>query len=79
MLRFYLHVCNEARAPDNEGIELPDLDAARVSAIQGAREMIAEEILSGRPVSRRHCIEITDADGEILHTVLFGDVVQLRT
>ena len=78
MSRFFLHVANETRAVDPEGVELPSLDAARTSAVRGARELIAAEILAGRPVSRCHCIEITDGDGTLLHTVRFGDLVELR-
>ena len=78
MPRFYLTVCNDVRAPDDEGEEQPDLEAAKESAVQGARELIAAEILAGRPFSRRHCIEITDGDGTLLHTVQFADALQLR-
>lgn len=78
MPRFYLTVCNDARAIDDEGEELPDLEAATSRAVQGARELIAEDILAGRPISRRHCIEILDAEGAVLHTVYFTDVIQLR-
>ena len=78
MPRFYLTVCNNTRAIDYEGEELPNLEAATSRAIQGARELIAAEILAGRPLSQGHCIEIADADGMVLHTVRFGDVIQLR-
>ena len=76
--RFFLHVSNETRAVDPEGVELPNLDAARTSAVRGARELIAEAILAGRSVSRRHCIEITDGDGTLHHTERFGDLVETR-
>lgn len=78
MPRFYLTVCNDARAIDGEGEEQPDLEAAKRSALRGARELIAAEILAGRPLSQEHCIEITDGNGTLLHTVRFADVVQLR-
>lgn len=78
MPRFYLTVCNDVRATDDEGEEQPDLEAAKESAIQGARELIAAEILAGRPLSQRHRIEITDGDGTLLHTVRFADAVQFH-
>jgi hypothetical protein len=78
MPRFYLTVCNGVRTPDDEGEEQPDLEAAKESAVQGARELIPAEILAGRPFSREHCIEITDGDGTLLHTVRFADALQLR-
>jgi hypothetical protein len=79
MPHFYLSVCNDVRAPDDEGEEQPDLEAAKESAIQGARELIAAEILAGRSLSREHCIEITNGDGELLHTVRFADVIQFQS
>ena len=78
MPRFYLTVCNNTRAIDGEGEDLPDLEAATSRAIQGARELIAEDILAGRTLSQGHCIEIAGTDGTVLHTVRFGDVIQLR-
>ncbi|MBB5717000.1 DUF6894 family protein [Sphingomonas aerophila] len=78
MTRFYLHVFNSSRAFDTEGCELPDLETATLNAVQGARELIAEDILAGRPISQRHRIEITGEDGRLLHEVCFGDVMQLQ-
>jgi hypothetical protein len=78
MPRFYLTVCNDVRAIDDEGEELPDLEAATSRAVQGARELIAEQVLAGRPISQEHCIEIADTEGTVLHTVYFAEVIQLR-
>lgn len=78
MPRFFLHVFNDTSALDTEGSELPDLEAARRDAVQGIRELIAEEIVAGRAVSRRHRIEIQDEHGKHLHTVSFGEVLGLR-
>jgi hypothetical protein len=78
MTRFYLHVFNSTRALDIEGCELPDLETATLHAVQGARELIAEDIMAGRPISQRHRIEITGDDGRVLHAVRFGDVLELQ-
>ncbi|MBB5714337.1 DUF6894 family protein [Sphingomonas aerophila] len=78
MPRFYLHVFNDASVLDTEGSELPDLEAAARDAVQGIRELIAEEVVAGRPISRQHRIEIQDEDGAHLRTVFFGDVLRLR-
>ena len=77
MPHFHFNVLNDTRAIDYEGVALPDLDAAIANADQGARELIAENVLAGRVISKRHCIEITDVDGELLHTVRFGQIIQL--
>jgi hypothetical protein len=78
MPRFYLHVFNDGSALDTEGSELPDLGAATRDAVQGVRELIAEEVIAGRPISRHHRIEIQDEHGAHLQTVFFGDVLGLR-
>jgi hypothetical protein len=34
---------------DREGFDLPDLDAARDEAVEGARQLISSAVLSGSP------------------------------
>jgi hypothetical protein len=63
---------------DEEGTDHPTLDDAKVSAIAGARELIAARIIAGQPIHTDHRIDITDAEGKALHTVLFGDIVDVR-
>ncbi|WP_373458622.1 DUF6894 family protein [Sphingomonas faeni] len=55
-----------------------NLEAAESEAIVGAREMIASLIRYGKSVHRTHRIQITDQSGNLLHTVRFGDVIDLR-
>jgi hypothetical protein len=78
MARYYLHISNGGGySEDPEGQELPDLEAARASAIEGARSLLSEEARQGQlDLSGR--IDIADADGNILLSVPFGDAVKLR-
>jgi hypothetical protein len=47
MRRFYFHLrAGDELVPDEEGIDLPDLSAARREA---TRELLAEAIKDGRP------------------------------
>ena len=50
MARFYfdLHECGHGPSIDEEGLDLPDLEAARKQAIKSAREVMASEVMSGR-------------------------------
>lgn len=48
MPRFYLHICNGSGfVEDEEGMNLPDLAAARKEALKGLRSLLAEELRSG--------------------------------
>jgi hypothetical protein len=70
MTRFYLHLLragNELIA-DDEGIDLPDLSAARREAMQSARELLCEAIKGGRPEILEAFV-ITDEAGQTLDTV----------
>lgn len=78
MPHFHLNVFNSVDAPDAEGNDYDDLEAAKAEAIAGAREMIAFAVKDGRPVFRSHRIEVTDDAGATLHIVRFGDMVDLR-
>lgn len=44
MSRYYFHVQDGGSAPDSEGVELPDLAAARRAAVQTACAMIGQNV-----------------------------------
>jgi len=51
MARFYIHVLNgEGFLADEEGVDVPDLDAARCSAIYSGADIIADELKQGQSV-----------------------------
>jgi hypothetical protein len=69
MPRYHLHLRFHARlVKDEEGSELPDLDAARHEARQALRDLVAEDISAGRPL-RVRSVEICDEDGQDIATV----------
>jgi hypothetical protein len=55
--RFYFHLFNDVDVPDEEGIELPDLDAARAAAVQQARGMIGELVKTDARIVLDHRID----------------------
>jgi hypothetical protein len=75
---FYLNVFNDVDAFDEEGIDRSSLEDARSEAIEGARDLIANQVRAGKPVYRSHRIQITDEAGKLLHIVLLGDIGDLR-
>jgi len=62
---------------DPEGVELPDLAAARARAFASAREMACAEVLAGH-LALNHRIEIVDEKGALHGTIHFRDVVRVE-
>jgi hypothetical protein len=77
--RFYFHLHDDADIPDDEGVELPDLDAARAHAVRCARAMFGEVAKDEGRVVLHHRIEIEDGRGRVLDTVYFRDAVKVET
>lgn len=77
MPRFYFHLRNDLVVDDDEGMELPNLAAARDHAVFNARSIAAENVHKGR-LNLSHRIEIAADSGQILSTVTFADAVQVE-
>lgn len=75
--RYFFNVYNDATSLDEEGCELPDLEAARAHAIQGARSLMSDTLKEGRLVLSHH-IAIVDERGELLLDVTFGEAVRVE-
>ena len=75
MRRFYFHLrAGDELVPDEEGIDLPDLSAARREAIAAARELLAEAIKDGKP-NVPEAFVIADEEGREIDTVLLAAVL----
>ena len=74
MPRFFLHI-REATGlvEDPDGSLVPDLRAACAEAVVAAREIAAEHLKAGKPLTARR-FEIRDGDGRLLATVPFPQV-----
>lgn len=77
MPRFFFNVYDDVVAPDEEGLELPNLQAARLHALAGARDLIASQVKHGYMV-RSHWIDVADELGEVILSVTFGDAVDVK-
>ncbi len=75
--RYFFHVYDDVIAEDEEGAELPNLAAARLNALRGARELIADQVRRGYMV-RSHWIDVVDEQGEKVLTITFGDAVDIK-
>jgi hypothetical protein len=82
MLLYYLHIRDGTELLlDPEGSNLPNLEAARAEAIEGARQLISEAVRTGSPLHMQRAFQIDDADGHTLLSVprrVFGTSSPLR-
>ena len=62
--------------PDEEGRELPDVEAARGEAVKAARGIIADEVLQGR-IDLNGRIEVLDGEGPPILTLSFAEAVAI--
>jgi len=69
---------NDVDCPDHEGVELPDLDAARKRAIENARFTAGETVKGTGRIIGEHRIDIEDDQGQVLDTVYFRDAVKIQ-
>ena len=75
---FYFHVCDgEGFCEDPEGLELPDVAAARDSAIRSARSMMVEQLMAGK-LNLASFIEVEDEERNLLFTVTFEEAVTVE-
>lgn len=76
--RFYFNLCNGAEfTEDEEGVELADDAAARGKAVESLRGVMAGDLPMG-DLNTASFIEIEDERRELIETVSFADVVNLR-
>jgi hypothetical protein len=77
MPRYYFHLYNDVISMDDEGLDLPDLAAARANGIKEAREMMLETVAEGR-INFSHRIDIADESGAVVDSVTFGEAVAVE-
>ena len=75
---FFFHVCDGVGfTEDEEGRELPDIEAARAEAIKGARSIMADDLQRGR-LDLCAAIQIEDEQRRPVLTLSFAEAVALR-
>lgn len=78
MPRYFFHLLDDLDVPDEEGTELPDLEAARAHADSQARLMFAAAATEQGRVVLSHRIDVQNEAGAVLASVRFGDVVKVE-
>lgn len=78
MPRFFFNVHDDAVTADDEGVELPDAEAARLEAIRGARSLACEQVSNGY-LNVNHRIEVHDSLRREVATIRFGEAIRIET
>lgn len=76
MTLYFFNLYNDVTAMDYEGVEFPDLAAARAHGMEETRTMAAASAMCGE-INMRHRIEIADSSGAVLDTICFSDAVTI--
>jgi hypothetical protein len=77
-MRYYFHLHNDVQSRDEEGRDLPSLEAARLVAVDEARVMAAESVGEGH-LDLGHHIKVEDESRTIQFEVTFGDAVTVTS
>ncbi len=77
MPRYFFHLYDDVIAHDEEGMELPNVAAARLNALKGARDIIAEQVKRCYFVSS-NWIYVVDEQGDPVMTLTFRDAVDVK-
>jgi hypothetical protein len=75
--RFFFHIHDDVVSHDDEGLELPDADAAREQAMRGIRAMICDQVMEGR-LALHHRVEVEDEAGAKVAAFDFADALRLE-
>ena len=75
---YHLRLVNDLVRGHSQSGHYRDDDEACSVALLSARELVAERIRAGLPVNKSHHIDVAKPDGEIVQTVHFQDVIDLR-
>lgn len=78
MPRFFFNLYDDLEVLDPDGVELPDLEAARACGLKNARAIAADQVLRGK-LDLRHRIEIADEFGQVLRTIPFADAIAIAS
>jgi hypothetical protein len=77
MARYYFDIFDDQVASDEEGLDLPDTEAAMAAALAGAREMACEEIRKGC-LHLGHRVEICDESRRVIGTIRYRDAFAIE-
>jgi hypothetical protein len=78
MPQYFFDLFNDIEASDDEGRELPDVDAVVAAVLREVREMIRAAIAETGRIDLRHRIDVRDESGNIVYVMHFEDAVTIQ-
>jgi len=78
MPQFYFDLHDDMDVTDEEGRKLPDLETAHAYAMNLARFEIGQAVIARGKVRLSHRIDIENGQGQVVGSLRFGDVVEIR-
>jgi hypothetical protein len=78
MPHYFFDLHNDVDAIDHEGVELPDLKAAKAHALDEARTMIQASTEDAGKIDLNHHIDIRDDSGALVHVMRFEDAITVQ-
>ena len=78
MPRYFFDLYNDMIVRDDEGRELPDLEAAKERALKEAPQMLAASVTEQGKIDLRHYIKVRDESGAEVHCIDFEDAVSVQ-
>lgn len=78
MPRYFFDLYNDMIVRDDEGRELPDLEAAKERALKEAPQMLAASATEQGKIDLRHYIKVRDESGAEVHCIDFEDAVSVQ-
>jgi hypothetical protein len=76
--RFFFHIYDDAVFIDEDGLDLADAEAARLTALAGARSLMCDQLKAGR-LSLHHRIEVEDEKGDAVLSLPFAEAVAIQS
>jgi len=77
MPRYYFHLRDGEHTEDEEGLDLPDIEAARNVALEAARDIVCADIKHGW-LNLDYRIVVADEDGATVLTMTFREAFEIR-
>jgi hypothetical protein len=75
--RYFFNLYDDMTVMDDEGLELPSLQAARDKAYDAAKALACAELLEGH-LNLSHRIEVAEEGGKVIVTVHFRDTFSVE-
>jgi hypothetical protein len=78
MARYFFDLHNSMASLDEEGVELPDLNAALARALFEARAMIQASVAETGRIDLHDHLDVRSDSGEVLYVLHFEDAVTVQ-